>query len=200
MKDPASALGESVANALIGSEAWAREKLRAHAGQSFRLRSGPVASVFAITSEGTLEALPERDAMPDAELQVSPFDAPALLAAPERWESFVTTTGDAPLIATLRDLAITLPWFVERSFARAFGPVAGQRLADAGRALLGFPGFAGNRLAENVFAYARDEAGMLVRGAEARGFAEEHAALAARVDRLAERIDRLQPGPDSGSR
>jgi ubiquinone biosynthesis protein UbiJ len=193
MKDPASAFGERIANGLIGSEAWAREKLRAYAGRSFRLRSGPVVSIFSIAADGRIEAVASRDAVPDAEIQVSPFDAPALLAAPERWESLVTATGDAALIATLRELATTLPWFVERSFARTFGPVAGQRIADAGRALLGFPGFATHRFAENVFAYARDEAGVLARGDEARALADEHAALADRVDRLLARVDRLTP-------
>jgi ubiquinone biosynthesis protein UbiJ len=191
MRDPAGAFGEKIANALLGDEAWAREKLRAHAGRSFRLRSGPIASVFAIGADGTLEALPIRDAAPDAELEISPFDAPALLAAPERWASLVSANGDVALIQTLRDLASTLPWFVERTFARSFGPVAGQRLADAGRALLGFPGFAGQRVAENAFAYARDEAGLLARGDEARALADEQAALAERVGRIVERVDRL---------
>ena len=193
MKDPASAFGERIANGLIGSEAWAREKLRAHAGRSFRLRSGPLASIFAIAEDGRIEAIATRDATPDAEIQVSPLNAPTLLATPERWESLVTTTGDAALVATLRELATTLPWFVERSFARTFGPIAGQRLADAGRALLGFPDFATHRFADNVFAYARDEAGVLARGDEARSLADDHAALAERVERLIARVDRLTP-------
>lgn len=195
MKDPAGALGERLANGLIGNEAWAQDKLRAHAGRTFKLRSGPIASVFAIAAEGTIEAVGAPDSSPDADIAVSPLNAPALLAHPEQWETLVTATGDPALIATLRELALTLPWFVERSFARAFGPIAGQRLADAGRAFLGFPSFAGPRLAENVFAYARDEAGLLARGDEGRAFAEEHAALAERVDRLAERVDRLTATP-----
>ena len=191
MKDPASAFGERIANGLIGSEAWARERLRAHAGRTFRLRSGPIAGVFAIAHDGRVEAVGTRDAAPDAEIQVSPFDAPAFLAAPERWESLVTTTGDVALIGTLRELATTLPWFVEQSFARTFGPIAGQRLADAGRALLGFPDFATHRFAENVVAYARDEAGVLAGADDARTFANDHAALAERVERLLARVDRL---------
>lgn len=200
MKDPASAFGERIANALFGSEAWARERLRTHAGRSFRVRSGPLASIFVVAHDGQVEAIPTRDAVPDAEIQVSPLDAPALLAAPQRWDALVTSSGDAALIATLRDLATTLPWFVERSFARTFGPVAGQRLADAGRALLGFPAFATGRFAENVFAYARDEAGLLASAAEARVLADDHAALAERVDRLLARVDRMAPAADPPGR
>ena len=46
MKDPVSALGERVANGLIENEDWARDKLRAHAGRSFLVRSGPLATAF----------------------------------------------------------------------------------------------------------------------------------------------------------
>lgn len=190
MKDPASALGERVANRLIENEDWARERLRAHAGRSFLVRCGPIATAFLVRSDGTLDALPARGTTPEVELQVSPFDVPALLARPDRWDTLVSSTGDTALAATLRELAITLPWFVERGFARAFGPIVGQRLADSGRALLGFPEYAGSRIAENVFSYVRDETGVLARGDEARAFATEQAAIAARVDALTERVDR----------
>jgi ubiquinone biosynthesis accessory factor UbiJ len=191
MKDPASALGERVANGLLENEEWAREKLRAHAGRSFLVRSGPVATAFLIRIDGTLDALPARGTNPDVELHLSPFDVPALLAHPERWDTLITSTGDPAVAGTLRELAVTLPWFVERGFARAFGPIVGQRLADTGRALLGFPEFAGGRVAENVFSYARDETGVLARGDEARQFAIDQGALLTRVDALIERVDRL---------
>lgn len=195
MKDPASALAERVANGLIETEDWARERLRAHAGRSFRLRAGPLASAFMIRPDGTLEALPARGTVPDVELQVSPMDVPTLLAHPERWDLLVSSTGDAALGDTLRELAVTLPWFVERGFANVFGPVVGQRLADTGRALLGFPEYAGDRIADNVLGYARDESGVLTRGDEAHAFAADHADIAARVDRLIERVDRIVGTP-----
>jgi ubiquinone biosynthesis protein UbiJ len=191
VKDPASALGERVANGLIENEEWAREKLRAHAGRSFLIRSGPVASAFLIQADGTLEALPARGTTADVELRLSPFDLPAFLAHPDRWDTLVSSTGDPAIGTTLRELAITLPWFVERGFAKAFGPVLGQRFADTGRALLGFPEYAGSRVAENVFSYARDETGVLARGDQMRAFAVDHAEIARRVDTLVERVDRL---------
>jgi len=191
LKDPASALGERVANGLIENEAWARDRLRAHAGRTFLLRSGPLATTFSVRDDGTLEAIPALGMTPDLELGLSPLDLPALLACPERWETLVASTGDAALADTLRELAVTLPWFVERGLARAFGPIVGQRLADTGRALLGFPEYASGRLAENVFSYARDETAVLARGDQARDFTAEVAAVAARVEALTERVERL---------
>lgn len=192
MKDPVSALGERVANGLIENEDWAREKLRAHAGRSFLVRSGPIATAFLVRIDGTLDVLPARGTTTaDVKLHLSPLDLPTLLAHPDRWDTLVSSTGDPALGATLRELAITLPWFVERGLAIAFGPIVGQRLADAGRALLGFPEYAGSRLAENVLSYARDETGILARGDEARAFAVDHAAIATRVDALIERVDHI---------
>lgn len=191
MTDPATDLSRRLANRLLGDEEWAREKLRVHAGRAFSMTSGPVSTAYVVRTDGTLDALSGSAQRPDAELRISPFDVPQLLADPARFDALVTATGDAQFIATLRELSLTLPWFVERGFAKAFGPVVGQRLADAGRALLGFPEYAGTRLTDSVTSYARDEVGVLTRGEELRNFATEAAELSARVDSLAERIERL---------
>jgi ubiquinone biosynthesis protein UbiJ len=50
----------------------------------------------------------------------------------------------------------------------------------------------GEHLADNVVSYARDEAGLLARGEEARAFAAQNADLAQRVDALAQRIADLE--------
>jgi ubiquinone biosynthesis protein UbiJ len=191
MTDPAAALGEKLANRVLRDEDWAREKLRPHAGRTFTLACGPLGSGYAVRDDGTLGARAAGDAPADAEFYLSPLDLPAFLADPSRWDALVTAKGDADLAATLRELAGTLPWFVERAFARALGPVVGQRVADAGRHLLAFPEYAGTRLAENVASYVRDETGLVARGDEARRFADDNAALAARVDALEARIARL---------
>ena len=115
MKDPASALGERVANGLIENEAWARDRLRAHAGRTFLLRSGPLATTFSVRDDGTLEAIPALGTTPDLELR--PLAARRcrrcwpIRSAGKRWSP---APGDAALAATLRELAMTLPWFVER--------------------------------------------------------------------------------------
>jgi hypothetical protein len=51
-----------------------------------------------------------------------------------------------------------LPWFVERAFAGVLGPMVGQYVADTGRRLLAFPGYAGERIGASVASYLRDEA------------------------------------------
>jgi ubiquinone biosynthesis protein UbiJ len=121
---------------------------------------------------------------------------PTLIARPERWNEVVVAAGDASLASTIGELAQTLPWFIERSFARLFGPIVGPQLAEAGRRLLALPGYAAERAGSSFASYAGDESGLVAGARAGTEFAAEVAALAARVDALGERIDRLaKPAP-----
>lgn len=182
----------SVANHLLSRETWARERLSQHAGRRFAIAVGPLRSTFSIEPTGMLRDASSETSPLDLTLRVSPFDVPSFLADPSRWNAFVTAEGgDTALAATLAELAQTLPWFVERTFASALGPIVGQRVADAGRAMLGFPAYAASRVADSVASYATDEAGMAPRRVELTVFAEQVATLAARTDALASRLDAL---------
>ena len=189
--DPA-AIGSEIANRLLGREAWARDRLAAHAGQVFAVAVGPASASFTIASDGAFARAPQAGAAPDLHLTLSPFDVPAFLADPRQWNQYVVEDGDAALGGTLKELAQTLPWFVEQVFARVLGPIAGQRAADAGRRLLALPGYAAGRFGESIARYARDEAGMLAHGDELRMLREQATALAVRVDALTLRIAVLE--------
>jgi ubiquinone biosynthesis protein UbiJ len=177
-----------IANRALEQERWAREKLARHAGRTLRIYLGPAKQVFAIDADGRLS---ESDASPDLTLTLSPLRLPALLARPERWDELVAAEGDSALAATVGELALTLPWFVEEVFAKTFGPVLGQRLAELGRRLLQFPDYAGQRFGDSIASYIGNEAQFAAAAPEARVMGREIAALAARVDALALRIETL---------
>jgi len=185
------ALSTGPLNRLLEREPWARERLAAFAGRTFLLRVGPVTSVHRIGPRGLLESTPLAGTAADLTLTLSPLDVPAFLAEPRRFHELVSQSGDPALAATLAELATTLPWFVEQSFARAFGPIAGQRLSSAGRRLLAFPEYAARRVAANVGTYARDEVRVLAHPADLRTLREETAFVDARIDALAVRIASL---------
>jgi len=193
---PAS-VGSNLANRMLERETWARDKLAAHAGQVFTVTVGPVTGAFRITDGGMFESALLAGVAPNLRISVSPLNLPAFLADPRNWSEYVREDGDAALGGALKELAQTLPWFVEQAFARALGPIAGQRVADVGRRLLGFPEYAAERVSESVARYARDEARLLARGDELRRFADETRDVAARVDALAARVtalsDRARP-------
>jgi ubiquinone biosynthesis protein UbiJ len=177
-----------IANRALQREHWAREKLARHVGRTIRVDVGPAGQIFAIDADGRLK---DSDAVPDLKLTVSPLRLPALLAQPERWAELVVAEGDDALATTLSELALTLPWFIEELFARTFGPVLGQRLADIGRRLLQFPGYAARRFGDSLTSYIGNEAQIAVGTPEARVVGREIASLAARVDALALRINDL---------
>ena len=192
--DPASLSGSvasELANRTFGREAWAREKLAAHAGRVFAVSVGGATAGFRVEPEGTIASAPLSGLTPDLRLAISALHLPAFLADPRQWNEYVKEDGDVVLGGTLKELAQTLPWFVEQAFSRALGPIAGQRLADAGRHLLAFPRHAATRLGESVGRYARDETGLVVRDDEMRVFAEQTASLVTRVDALEARVAAL---------
>ena len=178
------------ANRALEGEDWARQKLAVHAGRALRFRAGPARVDFALDAEGRFAA---SDAAPDLTLTISPLRLPALLAEPARWNELVVSEGDVALAATLAELALALPWFVERWLSSALGPLAGQQIADAGRRLLALPEYAAGRIGESVARYVGDEARLAVRRAEARAFATDIDAVAARVDALAARVEAQDP-------
>jgi len=186
-----------IANRVLEQEGWAREKLAAFAGRAFTLAVGPVEARFLITEGGKLETAPSSTPA-NLDLQLSPLAVPAFLADPSRWNEFIREDGDAALGGTLKELARTLPWFVEAALAKVLGAVAGQRAAAAGRKLLAFPEYAAQRVTEGVVSYARDEAGLLARGAQMPAFGDGVRDVTSRVDALEQRFDALSARAASG--
>ena len=189
--DPAARL----ANRILEREAWARAKLAAHAGRTVLVTIGFFRAHYRIGDSGMVEAIVVAAAEPDLTLSITPLALPSLLANPQRWSEFVVETGDQALGGTLKDLAQTLPWFVEQGFARALGPLVGVRVADTGRRLLGFPEYAAQRITENVVSYARDEVRLVARGDEMRPFTQHVAEVEERVAALEMRVDALAKRP-----
>jgi ubiquinone biosynthesis accessory factor UbiJ len=184
-------LAPALVNRALEHEAWAQTSLASHAGRTVAVVVGPATTRFRIDAAGKLEAAPRDGSAPDLTLTLSPLSLPSFLASPRRWDELVVADGDAALAATLKGLAETLPWFVERAFAAALGPIVGQRFADAGRRLLAFPEYAASRVGESVASYARDEIQLAASGMDARAFGEDVAAIALRVDAAAARVDAL---------
>ncbi|MGH8852444.1 MAG: ubiquinone biosynthesis accessory factor UbiJ [Casimicrobiaceae bacterium] len=178
----------TLANRALEREDWARERLSGHAGRTLRVVAGPADLTLSVDVDGRFA---EAQAAPDLTLTISPLRLPALLARPGRWHELVEADGDAALASTIAELAQTLPWFVERAFSRAFGPIVGVELADAGRRLLALPGYAAERAGASLASYARDEADLAIGSGAVRDFATQVAALAERVATLGERVDRL---------
>ena len=185
----AAAARRALANRILEREAWARERLAAHAGRSLRRSpSGRSPPRFRIDATRPARRPPTRAARgrPHAvALAARGADVPVRPRALGRVRRRRGRRGARRRRCS--DLALTLPWFVEQAFAKALGPVVGQRVADAGRRLLAFPEYVDASASARASAsYARDEAALLARGDEARRLARA-AALATDARRAARR-------------
>lgn len=187
------ALAAQAANRALHDEAWARDQLRAHAGSVVTVDSGPLSSAYVVRDDGTFAPAPD-GAVASLRLYVSPLALPALAAEPSRWRREVRAEGDQALAATLESIAQTFPWFVERAFARAFGPIAGQAIAEAGRTLLSIPAALSHQAAATVSQLAAENDAVAHRG-DFAAFSCGTAEAEARVDALAARIAALETLP-----
>jgi ubiquinone biosynthesis protein UbiJ len=197
VRPPGSGAARAANRALAG-EAWARDQLAVHAGQSVAVVSGPLEAAFRIGADGTFAPAP-RDADVALRLKVSPLALPAVAADPSRFRQDVRAEGDAALAATLEAIAQTAPWFVERAFAAVFGPIAGQALADAGRTLLAIPAALSGHAAASLGQFA-GEADLVAQRHDVDAFSREVAALDARVESLAARVAALAGGVERSRR
>jgi ubiquinone biosynthesis accessory factor UbiJ len=181
-------LSAEIVNRTLDREAWARERLAVHAGRTVHFVVGPARVTYGIDEHGRLQ---DAVAAPDLTLTIAPLRLPGLLAQPSRWQEVVVAEGDAGLAATLAELALTLPMFVEQAFARALGPIIGHQFASAGRQLLSMPEYAAERFGNSIAHYVAEETDVAVPASEARAFAADVSALAADVDTLSARVDAL---------
>src|SRR5205809_5926601 len=101
MLDPTTIPSE-LANRMLRSESWARDKLALHAGSTFAVTVGPAVAAFRIGADGTLENARLVDVTPDLALSISPFNLPSFLADPRQWNQYVREDGDAALGGTLK--------------------------------------------------------------------------------------------------
>jgi hypothetical protein len=97
--DP-EAIPAALANRVLARESWARSSLAAHAGRTFTVAVGPIATTMRIEASGAIEPAPSSSATPDLKLTLSPLTLPSFLADPTRWDALVRVDGDAALAAT----------------------------------------------------------------------------------------------------
>jgi ubiquinone biosynthesis protein UbiJ len=137
-----------VLNHVLGSEAVATEKLRAHAGRTLHLQPqgwpallpAPPLLTWRITPAGLLEwcgqPSHEPPATPDLSVQLDASNPVALAARMLGGETpAVQIEGDAQLAGDVNWLLQNLRWDVAADMERLFGPVVAQQLHQAGTAL-----------------------------------------------------------------
>lgn len=192
---PASA---AVINHLLRGDAWAGAHLDEHVGKSFRLQLPPFSIALRVSAEGSFEASGKDAGTFDLELTFPLTALPLAFAGRAAVERAVIVKGDAELARSLRELADSMPWVLERELSRWIGPIAAQRIIGLVRGLAAWPDYAGKHLGSSIATYLVEERPTLVKRADFEDTAKSVARLRDDVARLEKRLELAAAGPKSG--
>ena len=187
-KIPAAAL-----NHLLAAEPWARERLAPFAGETIELASPPFPAVRLVIAQGGLTEPASDEAVPSLRIVLLPHAAGALLRGEEHFMRAVEVSGNAKLAEAVMALVRHLRWDFEEDLSRVLGDVAARRLAGAARDFFSWQADSAQRLAESLAEYVTEEKKLVIRRAELDSLAETIAGLRDGVERLEQRVRRLDP-------
>ena len=190
----------SALNHVLRQQAWARDRLRAHAGRTVRMTVltplGPVSSEARIVEEGTLELT--RVAAPSVTLTLKPsIDAifGALSQGPRGLAGHLAVEGDVMLAAAIGEIAQQLRWDVEEDLSRVVGDQTAHRLGRVARGGVRQAADLRERVESGVRQFLVEEDRQLVAGGQMRRLTDELDALEHTVSRLERRLGPAGPNP-----
>jgi ubiquinone biosynthesis protein UbiJ len=175
---------------LFAQTPGARELLAGHAGRTLALDFTLFRARLRVEEGGGLLAAPETAV--DATIFLTPD---VLLRLPAQGKAALRelrTEGDAELLSAFNDAIQQLDLDAEAELSRLFGPIAGFRLAEAGRALTGWMQQALDDTARTFAEYAVEESPMLASKIDLARFNREVDQLRDDAARLEARLAQLE--------
>jgi ubiquinone biosynthesis protein UbiJ len=178
-------------NRLFAQTPGARDLLAKHAGRTLALDWVLSRANLKIEAGGGLNAAPDESA--DATIFLTPD---VLLRIPAKGKAALRdlrTEGNAELLSAFNDAFQQLDLDAEAELSRLFGPIAGFRLAEAGRAFGNWMKQATEDTARAFAEYAVEESPMLASKVDVERFAREVDELRDDAARLEARLNKLSP-------
>jgi ubiquinone biosynthesis protein UbiJ len=178
-------------NHLLDQHLWARERLRAHAGQSIEFSAPPFAAVRLLVEEsGRVTGASEGAS--DLVVTVKPGALSFMARRGGELAHAFDFAGRDDLADTVRDLLEHLEWDPEEDLSRLVGDVAAHRMVSAGRSFLAWQRDAAERLAQNCAEYLSEERRLLVSRAQFESFMRDNTKVLDGVELLEQRLQRLE--------
>ena len=177
-------------NRVFGQTPGARELLAKQAGHTLALDMALFRTRLQVDAEGALHTAPE--APVDATIFFTPD---VLLRLPAQGKGALRdlrTEGDADLLSAFNDAFQQIDLDAEAELSRLFGPIAGMRMAEAGRAFGGWLQQAAEDTAKAFAEYAVEESPMLASRVDIERFNREVDQLRDDTARLEARLARLE--------
>lgn len=189
---------EEAANRLLALDPDTAAKLAELDGRltAFHL-DGPDVTLYLQPRDGRLRVTDTVEGQPETTIRGTPgaLFASAVSEEGRNTAGRIHIEGDAQLGRAMERLASRLRPDWEEPLARAFGDVAGPRMARSLREGAAWGQAAGWSLAEQFTEYLRDERRHLVTRTEMASFIDEVDRLREAVDRLDARLRRVTPDP-----
>jgi ubiquinone biosynthesis protein UbiJ len=172
-------------NHLLGAEAWARDKLKPHAGQCMEFRALPLPALRLDILGSGLLANAVQDVAPNLVVTIKSGALPAMLRGEDALMREIAIEGNADLAGAVQYLFRHLRWDFEEDLSRVVGDVLAHRMAKQGRRFVTWNREAAEKLAQNLAEYWTEEQPMLARRADVNQFV-------AGVDRLRDDLARIE--------
>ncbi|GAB4165200.1 MAG: SCP2 sterol-binding domain-containing protein [Rhodocyclaceae bacterium] len=185
-------LATLVANHVLRSQAWARERLGAHAGSIIRWVMPPLRVSWVVNPDGTVAEAAAGGA--DVEMSLPPWAPWLVLRGADALARSARVSGSADLADTLAFVLRGLRWDYEEDLSHVIGDIPAHRLGALIRALARGPAQVADRLAASVAETLCEEERILVAQGSAGEFGGALDALRADLDRLEHRLARIAPG------
>lgn len=131
---------------------------------------------------------------PDATLTLAPSLLPRLLTHDEEAYSNILISGDTALAEELLDIGKNLHWDVEQDLSRFMGDILAHRLVQTGDSLVQWHTETLRNLSQTLSEYWLEEQPLLAKPAYVRKFVADVNTLHIDVEKLGERIEKLNHG------
>lgn len=176
---------------VLASAPWAREALAPFGGRRVRLACGPLVVTFLVTAHGGVTAA-DAEASADVTVCLPPGAALRLAAGDESAFAEARVDGDAEFAVVVRKLATGLVWDFEEDLSRVLGDIAAHRAAGVIRSTAATGRDTVDRVGRALAEYATEEGRLTPPRAEIRAWMADVDVLRDDVERLAQRIARLE--------
>lgn len=180
-------------NHVLSNAQWAQKALREHAGKRARLSISGLETSFTIEENGMVKAA-GAEAQPDVTIQMPILDALRLAHGDPSARQAAKVEGDSRLAADIWRLAAELKWDVEEDLSRLTGDIVAHRLVSTARSFNAWIRDSALRVESAYGEYATEEAKLLPPRAEVDHWLRDVDTLRDDVERLEQRIARLESG------
>jgi len=178
-------------NHVLRGESWALRRLQPYAGRTARFEVLPFWLEFTVRDNGEVApAVP--GAAADTTFRLTPPAALRILAGDQSAYEQVDVSGDAEFAQAVEFVVRNARWDVEEDLSRLVGDAAAHRLARTGSSLAELPVRLAQNVARNLSDYWVEERPLIARRSDVQGFVYDVDTLRDDVERLAQRISRLE--------